>query len=113
MKQPSEITVAVIGIIFYIGKSCRPMVVVSRPVNWRKLLSGISIRLKTLKANGLKPVVPALGPVGLLSNKGQLSICHTANQDNPLMKFVDCKGRGLGIDVRGHAYYLKHQNKHF
>ncbi len=48
----------------------------------------------------------------LVSSHGKLSICTTANQDNPLMKFVDCSGKPiLGMDVWEHAYYLKHQNK--
>ena len=48
---------------------------------------------------------------------GKVEICHTANQDNPLMKGVigDAAGCGgtpiLGLDVWEHAYYLHYQNR--
>ncbi len=43
---------------------------------------------------------------------GQVDICSTPNQDNPLMPGVGCGGRPiLGIDVWEHAYYLKYQNR--
>lgn len=43
---------------------------------------------------------------------GDLEVCSTANQDNPLMPGVSCGGTPiLGMDVWEHAYYLKYQNQ--
>ncbi|HLR37934.1 MAG TPA: superoxide dismutase [Chitinophagaceae bacterium] len=43
---------------------------------------------------------------------GNLCVCSSPNQDNPLMDVADCPCTPiLGIDVWEHAYYLKYQNK--
>ena len=45
-------------------------------------------------------------------DSGNLSICSTPNQDNPLMDSGGCGGNPvLGLDVWEHAYYLKYQNR--
>tara|TARA_B110000902_G_C14236793_1_gene560954 strand:+ start:892 stop:1494 length:603 start_codon:yes stop_codon:yes gene_type:complete len=48
----------------------------------------------------------------LCVKEGKLSVCSTANQDNPIMKGVACDGTPImGIDVWEHAYYLNYQNR--
>jgi len=47
-----------------------------------------------------------------LDDDGNLFICSTPNQDNPLMDIAEKKGIPiLTVDVWEHAYYLKYQNK--
>lgn len=43
---------------------------------------------------------------------GEVAVCSTPNQDNPLMDVADCSGTPiLGLDVWEHAYYLNYQNR--
>ncbi len=48
----------------------------------------------------------------VVKDGGNLEVCSTANQDNPLMPNVGCSGTPvLGLDVWEHAYYLHYQNR--
>jgi superoxide dismutase, Fe-Mn family len=48
----------------------------------------------------------------LIVNNGNVEVCSTPNQDNPLMDLAEKKGTPvLGMDVWEHAYYLKYQNR--
>jgi len=48
----------------------------------------------------------------LVYHDGDLKICSTPNQDNPLMDVSECRGIPLlGLDVWEHAYYLRYQNR--
>ena len=45
-------------------------------------------------------------------DEGKLSVCSSANQDNPLMPGIGCGCMPImGIDVWEHAYYLNYQNR--
>jgi superoxide dismutase, Fe-Mn family len=47
-----------------------------------------------------------------IDKKGDLFVCSTPNQDNPLMDIAEKRGIPLlTMDVWEHAYYLKYQNK--
>ena len=47
-----------------------------------------------------------------VDTQGELNVCSTPNQDNPLMDVAESPGTPiLGLDVWEHAYYLKYQNK--
>lgn len=48
------------------------------------------------------------------NERGELAVCATPNQDNPLMDVAPAEHRGtplLGLDVWEHAYYLRYQNR--
>lgn len=47
-----------------------------------------------------------------VDKSGELCVCSTPNQDNPLMDIAECPGTPiLGLDVWEHAYYLNYQNR--
>lgn len=48
----------------------------------------------------------------IVNGEGNLEVCSTPNQDNPLMDIAEVKGTPiLGLDVWEHAYYLRYQNR--
>ena len=48
----------------------------------------------------------------IVNASGNLEVCSTPNQDNPLMDIAEVKGTPiLGLDVWEHAYYLNYQNR--
>ena len=47
----------------------------------------------------------------IVNQQGELQICSTPNQDNPLMDVAEVKGTPiLGNDVWEHAYYITYRN---
>ena len=47
-----------------------------------------------------------------VDEKGEMFVCSTPNQDNPLMDLAERKGTPLLVmDIWEHAYYLKYQNR--
>lgn len=52
------------------------------------------------------------GFVWLVVRDGELVICSTSNQDNPLMDIANVRGEPiLALDVWEHAYYISYQNR--
>lgn len=82
-----------------------------------KFLEAIDAKFGSL--DGLKEAINKAGAgqfgsgwAWLIVKDGQLEVCSTPNQDNPLMNVGGMNGTPIfGIDVWEHAYYLKYQNK--
>lgn len=71
--------------------------------------------LDKLKEEFTKAAITRFGSgwAWLCVKEGKLSICSTANQDNPIMNIegVRCGTPILALDVWEHAYYLNYQNR--
>ena len=71
--------------------------------------------LDKLKEEFTKAAITRFGSgwAWLCVKEGKLSICSTANQDNPIMNIegVHCGTPILALDVWEHAYYLNYQNR--
>ncbi len=84
-----------------------------------KLAAAIDAAFGSFEAFQEKFAAAAAGRFGsgwawLCATGGKVSICSTANQDNPLMGDIagTCGGTPvLGLDVWEHAYYLNYQNR--